>query len=91
MQTGLSYPCPFKFLFGLPCPTCGATRSLAALASLDLAQSLRFNPLILIGGTAALLGWIFHRRFAWIARLGLPLFIAAFLLNWIYLIVWLPR
>lgn len=91
LQSGLAYPCPFKFLFGVPCPTCGSTRSLAALAALDFAGSLRFNPLVLLGGTGALLGWLLHRRHPWLRRAGLPFFLGAVLLNWAYLIVWLPR
>src|SRR5689334_21065069 len=91
MQLGLTYPCPFKFLFGIPCPTCGTTRSLAALASFDVVQSLRFNPLVLIGGLGALTGYLLRRRVSWISRAGLASFIAAFLLNWIYLLLFLPR
>jgi hypothetical protein len=91
MRLGLTYPCPFKFLLGIPCPTCGMTRSFAALASLDFAQALRFNPLVIIGGAGTLTGWFLRHRFAWIGRFGPPLLIAALLLNWIYLILFLPR
>ena len=91
MRLGLTSPCPFKFLFGLPCLTCGATRSFAALASLDFAQSLRFNPLVLIGGAAALAGLLLRERIPRLARFGWPLLIAALLLNWVYLILCLPR
>lgn len=38
--------CPFRQITGWPCPTCGATRSLAALAQGDLAAALSFNPLV---------------------------------------------
>jgi hypothetical protein len=40
--------CPFRQLSGLPCPTCGATRALAALAHGDLPAALSFNPLVAI-------------------------------------------
>jgi hypothetical protein len=38
--------CVFKGLTGLPCPTCGATRSLVHLARGELSASLSLNPLV---------------------------------------------
>jgi len=38
--------CGFKSLAGLPCPGCGVTRSLAALARLDLLQAFLMNPMV---------------------------------------------
>ena len=38
--------CPFRQITGWPCPTCGATRALAALAQGRLAAALSFNPLV---------------------------------------------
>ena len=40
--------CFFKLLTGLPCPICGSTRALAALARLELATALRLNPFIVL-------------------------------------------
>src|SRR5437867_1234411 len=37
--------CPFHALTGLPCPTCGTTRALAALCTGHLAAALAWNPL----------------------------------------------
>jgi uncharacterized protein DUF2752 len=52
--------CPFRRLTGLPCPTCGLTRSWRAAAHLRLRDSLDYHPLgavTLIGAsTLALLG-----------------------------------
>lgn len=44
--------CWLRKLTGIPCPTCGCTRSLASWAMLDLGQAFRFNPLffLLCGG-----------------------------------------
>jgi uncharacterized transporter YbjL len=38
--------CIFHEITGLPCVTCGGTRSLIALSQLDLVSSFIFNPLV---------------------------------------------
>lgn len=38
--------CIFHEITGLPCPTCGGTRSLIALSQFDLVSSFMFNPLV---------------------------------------------
>jgi hypothetical protein len=38
-------PCGFARMFHAPCPGCGSTRAMLALASGDLAGLLRYNPL----------------------------------------------
>jgi hypothetical protein len=38
-------PCPFRAITGIPCPSCGTTRSLVHLAHGDFAGSLILNPL----------------------------------------------
>ena len=48
----LPFACPFRSLTGLPCPTCGATRALAALAAGDFGGSLRLNPAVLPASAA---------------------------------------
>jgi len=43
---GLPWPrCPFLSVTGLPCVTCGATRSLIAFGHGDFLSALRWNPL----------------------------------------------
>ena len=37
--------CPFRLATGLPCPGCGITRSLVALAHGDLSAAIYFHPL----------------------------------------------
>ncbi len=39
-------PCWFKGFLGIPCPTCGSTRSLVGLSQGNIAASLTINPLI---------------------------------------------
>ncbi|HUJ16410.1 MAG TPA: DUF2752 domain-containing protein [Nitrospirota bacterium] len=48
--------CPFKALTGLPCPTCGSTRSIVHLAHGDFTAALAMNPLICMLCTVAFLG-----------------------------------
>jgi hypothetical protein len=38
-------PCGFAHMFHMPCPGCGSTRAMLALASGDLHAFVRFNPL----------------------------------------------
>ena len=56
--------CPFLALTGLPCPTCGTTRALAALAQGDIPRALLLNPLITataLGISAAAAGSLWRR------------------------------
>lgn len=96
--------CLWRTLYGLPCPSCGVTRSLAAWTQLDPAAALRFHPLcflacltLLAWGGLALLDRLTGR--AWLGALQAhaaawpvwrTLAVLA-LLNWVYLILALPR
>ena len=40
--------CPLHGLVGLPCPGCGMTRAFCSLAHMNLADALRFNPLVFL-------------------------------------------
>jgi hypothetical protein len=46
--------CLFHALTGLPCPSCGATRAVVALADGDVGRALAFNPLVTLGVLAFL-------------------------------------
>jgi hypothetical protein len=53
---GLPWPgCSFRQLTGLPCPTCGATRSALSLVHGDLAAAWQRNPLMVVCYAGALL------------------------------------
>jgi hypothetical protein len=100
-------PLPFCLLrrfTGVPCPSCGCTRSLAAWATLDLAQAFRFNPLFFVL-CVALLGWsairiaetFLQQRFLDGLQLRLrrwpwgKIGLALVALNWLYLCLALPK
>lgn len=47
LRSGLpTPPCRFESLTGIPCATCGSTRSLTCLVHGDLAGALAWNPLV---------------------------------------------
>jgi hypothetical protein len=53
---GIQLPlCTFKVLTGLPCPTCGLTRTVIALSRGDLGRAFFMNPLAAIAAVAALI------------------------------------
>lgn len=58
----LPSPCPFRLATGLPCPSCGTTRSLLALADGDPADAARSNPFGFPAALALLVlpAWILH-------------------------------
>jgi hypothetical protein len=94
---GLLPACAFKRITGLPCPSCGATRSALALARFDFADAFVHYPLAalawslligggLVAGVAALAGYgvpELPRRLPLWARVGIVLVVLA---NWLYLI-----
>jgi hypothetical protein len=47
--------CPFRLIFGIPCPMCGITRSIGALSRGQFDKSLHFNPLGILVALCALL------------------------------------
>jgi Protein of unknown function (DUF2752) len=93
-------PCLFRAVTGIPCPSCGTTRSLVHLAHGDIAGSLILNPLFSLAMIAALF-LLFARltflpfnrsmitlthsgREGTLLRAGMAVI---FLANWIYLMV----
>ena len=96
--------CWLRKLTGIPCPSCGCTRSLAAWATLDLGQAFRFNPLFFVL-CVALIVWfgmwaadkLLRRTFLQDLRARLSpwpwwkIGAALLALNWLYLCLTLPK
>ena len=91
LETGFAWRCPALSLFGIPCPSCGSTRAFAALAQFDLLAAIKFNPLIVLGVFALPLLYFANAVPARWKAYGWPVFGAAVLLNWIYLLFFLPQ
>lgn len=90
--------CPIKSIAGVPCFTCGATRSALALSSFDLTAALAVSPLatlawiaLIVGGLVAGLGALAGRPLPLLElrpTLGLRLLVGGALLgNWFYLLI----
>jgi hypothetical protein len=91
-------PCAFRSAVGLPCPACGATRALVALARGDVGQALVLNPLLSLVVIAGLVlffanvlslalrlprpSFVLTRKEGWLVR---SLAAGAVLLNWMFL------
>lgn len=98
LKHDLAWRCPAQVLFGLPCPSCGTTRALAALSRFEVVTALRFNPLVTLALPiwAGVAWWYcLPVRGAAPARV-LPsrfwlLLVTAILMNWLYLLLFLPR
>jgi hypothetical protein len=46
--TGVSLPCPLRWVTGVPCPLCGMTTATVALVRGDLASALSANPFVVV-------------------------------------------
>lgn len=97
---GIQLPlCTFKILTGLPCPTCGLTRTVIALSRGDVSRALFMNPLAAVGAVVALVYLVYAAavlafRLPRLRPLVTPLdarilrvaAVTLFALNWIWLI-----
>lgn len=95
--------CRFREATGIPCAGCGGSRSLDALAHGNLGRALFYHPAAVLG-VAASIGWFLHGALRFIRRERshrqeiqdrrmkqvLLITIGLALLNWIYLLFFLP-
>jgi len=92
------FTCTFKKITGLPCATCGGTRSTFYLSRLQLKQSLLINPMVFLGfvgllmwGIISLISIAFYKSKTISftlpgKRLLIILLVGGLLINWAYLI-----
>jgi hypothetical protein len=99
-QLGLP-PCTFKYLTGLPCPSCGMTTSFALLVRGDLLNSVKANAagtlLALFG--LALIPWsmasVFCKRPLYLMSLELAfvrvflIFLTLTMVRWVLVLGWI--
>ncbi len=90
--------CMFRYLTGLPCPSCGATRSGIYLSHLQIWRSFLENPLyfflyvaLFIFAVNSIIGVLFHKNLGFkfhTPRRKVYIFLLfAIFLNWAYLII----
>jgi hypothetical protein len=98
---GLPWPhCWVRHLLGIPCPTCGSTRSALALAHGNVGRAFQLNPLMCLV-YLGVIGFDFYaaavlifrtKRIRFIAmpkstqQIVASVIVAAVLVNWIYLL-----
>ena len=94
--------CGFKNTFGIPCVSCGGTRSMKALSRGHFAEAIRFNPAA-VTGVAASLVWFLSglARFSLATpapssetahrriKYGTAITLLLLAMNWAYLILFL--
>ena len=96
--------CGLRLLTGLPCPLCGGTRALAAVARFDWWAALTLNPLACLAGVGLAVwslvwgldrGWHANPSDAiprtWLGRQAVWAILVLTALNWAYLLVRPPQ
>ena len=88
------WPCPFRALTGVPCPLCGATRSVVLAAHGD-GRFLDYNPwwvvVLAVGVVVGVAGVILGRRGRWLpavhGRLAAGALVGALAVGWVTALV----
>lgn len=83
--------CPFRRLTGLPCPTCGLTRSWIAALHGRLGESVALHPLgpLTLVAAAAMAAGIDDRAPALTRRLRSPAVVGSMAAGWVA--IWMIR
>ena len=85
LPSGVGLPCPLRAVTGVPCPFCGLTTSLRALAGGHLAQALAAAPLGIILALVALVAVL--GRLPVLVRLNLWLVLGVLAAEWSFELV----
>ncbi len=91
--------CPFKQFLGIPCLTCGTTRSFLSLTELHILDAFLYNPLMFLLGLT-FIAWVIYGIISMTKNKKLKLtlspkesktirwsIITAVIINWTYLII----
>ena len=86
--------CPLRRTTGVPCPGCGSTRAIMSLLHGEFAEAVSTNPLAVALAVLVPSWWLFFRRRTWsrgaqVAILAIA--VAATILNWLWVLAFLPR
>ncbi|HEX7863232.1 MAG TPA: DUF2752 domain-containing protein [Verrucomicrobiae bacterium] len=91
LDFGLAWRCPMLLVLGIPCPSCGTTRAFAALAEMKFVSAVMFNPLFVVGLMAAPIFLFVRQVPEGLKRKGWFVLAVVAAVNWVYLILYLPR
>jgi hypothetical protein len=91
LDRGMAWRCPIMALFHLPCPSCGTTRAFAALCEFRFGDAWRLNPLMVSALPLSGMGYLCRHRLMAYERWGWAALVTALGVNWIYLVLYLPR
>lgn len=93
--------CSLRVFTGIPCVGCGGTRAMSALSRADVVEAMRYNPLVVLGGLVIVLWFLWtlltikrqQRVVGESKKMVKGWTVVIFLLvllNWVYLICYLP-
>ena len=81
----LKVGCLIKYVFGIPCPTCGVTRAMMALVRFDISSYLGYHPLALPLCLSVL--FVLHLKLFRKKALPLTFIFVTVLLNTVYYLI----
>jgi len=96
---GIVPPCLFRYMTGIPCPACGATRSGLYISQFQIAGAFTANPFffglfvaLLIWGINTFAGLVFKKNLSFTLSMSEQkvlrvVLMGAFFISWVYLIL----